>query len=58
MDNIVKSGTIDLLSLITIFVGLQFFWIIPIIKSNNKTNKRGRTNKEEIIKLEKIYKKY
>ena len=58
MDNIVKSGTIDLLSLITIFVGLQFFWIIPIIKSNNKTNKRGRINKEEIIKLEKIYKKY
>ena len=58
MDNIVQAGTIDLLSLITIFVGLQFFWIIPILKRDNKLNKRGRNIKEEIIKLEKIYNKY
>ena len=50
-------GTLDLILLIFIFVGLQAWWIIPIIKRNNKLNDRGRQLREEIEQLEKIYKK-
>ena len=50
-------GTLDLLILIFIFLGLQAWWIIPIIDKNNKLNKRGNDLKEEIKQLEKLYKK-
>ena len=52
-----KSGTFDLLILVFIFLGLQAWWIIPIIKKNNKLNKRGSYLREEIKQLEKLYKK-
>ena len=52
-----QPGTFDLLILVFIFLGLQAWWIIPIIKKNNKLNKRGSDLKEEIKKLEKLYKK-
>jgi len=51
-----QSGTFDLLILLFIFLGLQAWWIIPIIK-NNKLNNRGNDLSEEIKQLEKIYKK-
>ena len=52
-----RPGTYDLLILIFIFLGLQAWWIIPIIKKNNKLNKRGSDIREEIKQLEKLYKK-
>ena len=52
-----RSGTFDLLILVFIFLGLQAWWIIPIINKNNKLNKRGNDLREEIKQLEKLYKK-
>ena len=52
-----RSGTFDLLILVFLFLGLQSWWIIPIINKNNKLNKRGNDLKEEIKQLEKLYKK-
>ena len=51
-----QPGTFDLLILLFIFIGLQSWWIIPIIK-NNKFKKRGNDLREEIKQLEKLYKK-
>ena len=51
-----RSGTFDLLILLFIFLGLQAWWIIPIINKNNKLNKRGNDLREEIKQLEKLYK--
>ena len=50
-------GTPDLIFLILAFVGLQAWWIVPIIKRNYKLNDKGRELREEIKQLEKIYKK-
>ena len=51
-----QPGTFDLLILLFIFLGLQAWWIIPIINKNNKLNKRGKDLREEIKQLEKLYK--
>ena len=50
-------GSFDLIIFILIFLGLQAWWIIPIIKQNNTLNKRGNKLREEIKQLEKLYKK-
>ena len=52
-----QSGTFDLIILILIFIGIQAWWIIPIIKKNNKINKRDKDIREEIKQLERIFKK-
>ena len=52
-----SPGTPDLILLIIIFVGIQAWWIIPIIKKNNKINKKGKDLTEEIKQLEKLYRK-
>ena len=52
-----QLGTFDLLILLFIFLGLQAWWVIPIIIKNNKLNKRGKDLKEEIKQLENLYKK-
>ena len=52
-----SPGTPDLILLIFVFLGLQAWWIIPIIKKNNKINEKGKTLREEINQLEKLYKK-
>ena len=52
-----QSGTFELLILVFVFLGLQTWWIIPIINKNNKLNKRGKDLREEIKQLEKLYKK-
>ena len=52
-----KPGTFDLLILLFIFLGLQAWWIFPIIIKNNKLNKRDTYLREEINQLEKLYKK-
>ena len=52
-----SPGTPDLTVLILMFVGLQAWWIIPIIKKNNKIDERGKELRDEINQLEKLYKK-
>ena len=52
-----SPGTPDLIVLILMFVALQAWWIIPIIKKNNRINERDKELKEEIKQLEKLYKK-
>ena len=50
-------GTLDLLILLIIFLGLQAWWIYPILKNRRQLNK-GTTNlKEKITNLEKLYKR-
>ena len=52
-----RTGTFDLLILGFVFLGLQSWWIIPIINKNNKLNNRGKDLRDEINQLEKLYKK-
>ena len=52
-----QPGTFELLILVFIFLGLQAWWINPIINKNNKLNKRGNDLREEISQLEKLFKK-
>ena len=52
-----SPGTPDLILLVLVFLGLQAWWLIPIIKKNNKINERGRALREEVKQLEKLYKK-
>ena len=54
---LMQPGTFDLLILLFIFLGLQAWWIIPIIVKHNKFNKKGNDLREEIKQLEKLYKK-
>jgi len=51
------QGSIDLIILLIIFLGLQAWWIYPILKENRKFNKRTTNLKEEIETLERLYKK-
>tara|TARA_B100000212_G_scaffold236823_1_gene180210 strand:+ start:309 stop:470 length:162 start_codon:yes stop_codon:yes gene_type:complete len=53
----VQPGTFDLIILILIFLGIQAWWVIPIIKRNNKIEKRRKDIREEIKQLERIFKK-
>ena len=52
-----STGTTDLILLILVFAGLQAWWIIPLIKNNNKINEREKELREEIKQLEKLFKK-
>ena len=51
------KGFIDLLILLIIFLGLQAWWIYPILKKNRKFNKKTSNLKEKIESLERLYKK-
>ena len=51
-----QPGTFEIIILIFIFVGLQAWWVIPIIKRNNKMNGRVKDLNEEVKKLERIFK--
>ena len=52
-----SSGTADLILLILVFICLQAWWIIPLIKKNNNLNQRGKELREEVKQLEKLYNK-
>ncbi len=52
-----QPGTFEIIILILIFLGLQAWWVIPIIKRNNKMNERGKDLSEEVEQLESIFKK-
>ena len=51
------QGSIDLLILLIIFLGLQVWWFYPILKRNRKLNKKTSNLKENIETLERLYKK-
>tara|TARA_Y100000589_G_scaffold299004_1_gene308078 strand:+ start:155 stop:316 length:162 start_codon:yes stop_codon:yes gene_type:complete len=53
----VQPGTFEMIILIIIFIGLQAWWVIPVIKRNNKMNERGKDFREEVKQLERIFKK-
>tara|TARA_B100000575_G_scaffold267030_1_gene244785 strand:+ start:8 stop:169 length:162 start_codon:yes stop_codon:yes gene_type:complete len=53
----VQPGTFEIIILILTFVGLQAWWVIPIIKINKKINERGKDLSEEVKQLERIFKK-
>ena len=48
-------GTLDLLILLIMFLGLQAWWIYPILKK--KFTKKTLNLKERIETLERLYKK-
>ena len=52
-----QQGIFDLTILSLIFIGLQAWWIIPIIKKNNKLNENREDVKDKIKQLERIFKK-
>ena len=52
-----QQGSFDLIILILIFIGIQAWWVIPIIKKNNKLNQNGKEIREEIKQLERIFNK-
>ena len=52
-----QPGTFDLIILILIFIGLQAWWVIPIIKKNNELREKSKDIREEIQQLERIFKK-
>ena len=51
-----QPGTFVMVILILIFLRLQAWRVIPIIKSNNKMNERGKDLSEEVEQLERIFK--
>ena len=53
----ISPGTPDLIFLTLVFLGLQAWWIVPLIKKNIKLNERVRDKREDIKQLEKIFKK-
>ena len=52
-----SPGSLDLLILLIIFLGLQAWWIFPIIKKYRQFNNKNTTLKEKIETLERLYKK-
>ena len=52
-----QQGTFEIIILILIFLGLQAWWVIPIIKRNNKMNEGGKELSEVVEQLERIFKK-
>ena len=52
-----QQGTFEIIILILIFFGLQAWWVIPIIKRNNKMNDKGKDIREEIKQLERIFRR-
>ena len=52
-----QLGTFELIILILIFLGLQAWWVIPIMKRNNEINERSNDLSEEVKQLERIFKK-
>tara|TARA_Y100001968_G_C18925278_1_gene511695 strand:+ start:242 stop:403 length:162 start_codon:yes stop_codon:yes gene_type:complete len=52
-----QPGTIDLIIFGIIFIGLQAWWILPIVRKNNESIKKNSNLRKEIDKLERLYRK-
>ena len=51
------QGSLDLFILLLIFLGLQLYWIYPILKKNKSSIKKLNNLNENIEILERLYKK-
>ena len=54
---LMPQGSIDLFTLLIIFLVLQALWIYPIFQKSKILNKKEINLKEKIKKLERLYKK-
>ena len=52
-----QTGTIDLIIFGLIFIGLQVWWIIPIVRQNKSSDDKSSNLREKINKLERLYRK-
>ena len=52
-----QPGKIDLIIFGLIFIGLQAWWITPIVRQNNSTDEKSSNLRKKINKLERIYRK-
>ena len=57
ISKLMHPGTFDLLILLIIFIGLQAWWIYPILKKNIQLNKKTTKLKAKIETLENLYKR-
>jgi len=52
-----QPGTIDLIIFGLIFIGLQAWWILPLVRQINSPNEKSSNLRKEINQLEKLYRK-
>ena len=50
-----QPGTIDLIIFGLFFIGLQAWWIIPIVRQNNPSDEKSSNLRKEANLLEKLY---
>ena len=50
------QGSLDLIILLIIFLGLQVWWIYPIIKMKKELNKKSTNLQEKVETLERLFK--
>ena len=51
-----RQGTLELSTLIIIFICLQLWWIVPIIRNSKKQNIQDNERKNNVEKLERLFK--
>ena len=52
-----QPGTIDLIIFGLIFIGLQAWWIIPIVRQYNSSDEKNSNLREKVNQLERLYRK-
>ena len=52
-----QPGTIDLIIFGLVFIGLQAWWIIPIVRQNNSSDGKSSYLRKKISQLERLYRK-
>ena len=52
-----RPGTIDLIVFGLIFIGLQAWWTIPIVRQKNPSYEKSSNLRKKIKNLERLYRK-
>tara|TARA_B100000700_G_scaffold161648_1_gene179001 strand:+ start:234 stop:395 length:162 start_codon:yes stop_codon:yes gene_type:complete len=52
-----QPGSVDLIIFGLIFIGLQAWWIIPVVGRNNSFDEKSSNLRKKINQLEKLYRK-
>ena len=52
-----QPGTIDLIIFGLIFIGLQAWWILPLVRQNNSFDEKSSNLRKKINQIEKLYRK-
>ena len=52
-----QPGSVDLIIFGLIFIGLQAWWILPLVRQNNSPDEKSSNLRKEINQLEKLYRK-